>query len=100
FRIPDACVMAIPSPDEPVFTQPPYIAFEILSPEDTRARLQQRCDDYLAMGVPNIFVIDPIERRSWTVTREGHLEALDGILRTSDSRVDVPLAELFALTEE
>jgi hypothetical protein len=35
-------------------------------------------------------------RRGWSITREGHFEALDGILRTSDGRVEMPIAELFA----
>jgi hypothetical protein len=57
--------------------------------------MQERFDDYLAMGVPNVWAIDPGTRRAWRITREGHLEALDGVLRTSDGRVALPVAELF-----
>src|SRR5579872_3328065 len=39
FRIPDVCVYTLPIPDEQVFTQPPYICVEVLSPEDTLSRL-------------------------------------------------------------
>src|SRR5271165_4137159 len=31
-------------------------------PDDTFPRLQERLDDYLAMGVPNIWVLDPASR--------------------------------------
>jgi Uma2 family endonuclease len=97
FRIPDVCVVTLPEPDEQIFTQPPYICIEILSPEDTFPKLQERFDDYLAMGVPNVWVLDPASRRGWRATREGHLEALDGVLKTSDGRVEMPIADLFPL---
>jgi Uma2 family endonuclease len=95
FRIPDVCVVPLPEPDEQIFTQPPYICIEILSPDDSFPRLQARLDDYLAMGVPNIWVLYPPSRRAWSIAREGHFEALDGILRTADDRVAMPIAELF-----
>ena len=45
FRIPDVCVLNLPEPDEQIFTQPPYICIEVLSPEDTFPRMQERFDD-------------------------------------------------------
>lgn len=95
FRIPDVCVVPLPEPAEQVFTAPPLICIEILSPEDSFPRLQERFDDYLTMGVANVWVLDPASRRGWRVTAEGHLEALDGILRTGDARVAMPIADLF-----
>ena len=47
------------------------------------------------MGVPNIWILDSTSRRSWSVTRQGHFEALDGILRTSDERVVLTVSDLF-----
>ena len=47
------------------------------------------------MGVANIRVLDPIIRRGWSVVREGFLEAVDGVLRTTDGRVAMPIAELY-----
>ena len=95
FRIPDVCAVAVPVPDEPVLTRPPYICIEVLSPEDTFPKLQDRFDDYLNMGVENVWVVDPISRRAWTIARQGHFEALDGVLRTNDARVALPLSDLF-----
>src|SRR5580658_3376549 len=40
FRIPDVCVFPLPEPDQQVFTQPPYICIEILSPDDSFRKLQ------------------------------------------------------------
>ena len=95
YRIPDVCVVELPEPDEQVFTWAPYVCVEILSPEDSFPRLQDRFDDYLAMGVPNVWVLDPASRRGWRITPEGHFEALDGVLRSSDGRVVMAISELF-----
>jgi Uma2 family endonuclease len=95
YRIPDVCVVPEPKPNEQIFTEPPYICVEVLSPDDSFRTLQDRLDDFLKMGVPNIWVLDPASRRGWSITREGHFEALDGVLRTSDTRVTMPLRELF-----
>jgi Uma2 family endonuclease len=92
-------VVELPEPEEQVFTEPPYICIEALSPDDTSRKLQERLDDYLAMGVPNVWVIDPDSRRAWRIVREGHLEVLDGVLRTSDLRVALPLPDLFTVDD-
>lgn len=94
-RVPDICVVELPEPDEQVFTTPPYICIEVLSPDDTVSSLRQRLGEILAFGVRNVWVIDPTERIGWRVTREGQFEALDGILRTTDGRIEMPIAELY-----
>lgn len=95
FRVPDICVLDKPEPDEQVRSTPPFICVEVLSAEDTWRVTQDRLDDLLDMGVPNVWSIDPSTRRAWRITHAGHLEVLDGILRTTDGRVALPLAELF-----
>lgn len=95
FRIPDVCLLPADAPDEQIITHPPLICIEVLSPEDTMSRVVERLDDYLNMGVPNIWVIDPQTRRGYRYTSEGFLEAKDGVLRASDSAITVPLTALF-----
>ena len=95
YLVADVCVVRLPEPDEQVFSSPTYICIEILSPDDSFPRLQARLDDYLTAGTENVWVLDPASRRGWVVTREGHLEALDGVLRTTDGKVEMPMAELF-----
>jgi len=68
YRIPDVCVVRLPAPDEQILTSPPYIMIEVLSSNDSFPRLQQRLDDYLAMGVPNVWVLDSETGRGWHVT--------------------------------
>lgn len=95
FRIPDICVMK-GEPDEQVFTQPPFICIEVLSPEDRMSRIEQRIDDYLAMGVPYVWVLDPETKRAWTITSaEGWREVKTDVLRTEDPSIVVPLVDIF-----
>lgn len=65
-----------------------------MSPDDTLAGIQDRIDDYLAFGVPNIWVIDPSKHRGWRVTPDRWAVATDGIIRTSDGRVAMPLCDV------
>ena len=93
-RIPDIVVVEIPIPEQEVFTSPPYLCIEIMSPDDTMAGMQDRIDDYLQFGVPNIWVIDPWKRRGWRVTAEAWTTAVDGIMRTADERVAMALGDV------
>jgi hypothetical protein len=38
-------------PDEEVFTQPPFLCIEVLSPEDRASRIERKIADYLKFGV-------------------------------------------------
>lgn len=93
-RIPDVVVCEVPIPDEEISTTPPYLCVEVMSPEDTVARMQDRLDDYLNLGVANIWVVDPWKRRGWHVTAEGWATAQGGVMRTADGRIAMPLADV------
>jgi Uma2 family endonuclease len=95
FRVPDICVVAGAEPEEQIFTRPPFLCIELLSREDTMRDMQERIDDYLRFGVPNVWLIDPRTRRAWTCTVEGNLEAKDARLRTQHPPIDVDLARIF-----
>ena len=95
FRVPDLCVVLGDEPEEQVFTRPPFICIEILSPEDRQQRTQERVDDYLRFGVPHVWVIDPWTRRAWVYSADGAREVKDGVLRTENPVMEIPLADLF-----
>lgn len=71
------------------------ICIEILSPEDRLERIQERIDDYLAFGVPYVWVINPRNRRAWAYTKDASTEVHDGVLRAENPSLSVPLAEIF-----
>jgi Uma2 family endonuclease len=94
YRIPDISVLRAGAPIEQIIVTPPLLCIEVLSPEDRISEMQDRIDDYLAMGVEYVWMIDPRTRRAWITTSESSKEAKDGILRAGEL-VQVPLAELF-----
>jgi Uma2 family endonuclease len=94
YRVPDVCVVLGPEPDEQIFTAPPFLCIEILSPEDRQSRMQERIDDYLRFGVRYVWLIDPYQRRAWIYTQDEIREVRDGLLRTADPEWIVPLAEV------
>jgi Uma2 family endonuclease len=96
YRVPDISVFVRPEPDEQIFTRPPFLCIEILSPEDRMSGMQQRIDDYLAFGVQYVWVVDPQTHRAWIYRREGIHEATDGVLRTANPDIEIPLADVFA----
>jgi Uma2 family endonuclease len=92
-RIPDVVVCEIPMPEEEVFTTPPYLCVEVMSPDDTISAMQDRLDDYLNFRVLNVWVVDPWKHRGWRITAEGWA-AESGVMRTADGRVALPLEEV------
>jgi Uma2 family endonuclease len=95
YRVPDICVYIGKEPEDQIFRTPPFICIEILSPEDRWTRMQQKIEDYLKFGVPYVFVLDPRDQRAWACTTDGNTEIRDGVLRTGDPSLEVPLAEIF-----
>jgi Uma2 family endonuclease len=95
FRIPDVCVVREDDPDEPIVHAPPLICIEVLSKDDTFKSVTERLDDYIAMGVPNVWVIEPHAKRGYVYSADGFLEAKDGVLRAIDSEIAVPLTSIF-----
>jgi Uma2 family endonuclease len=59
YRVPDITVLDRSRPIEQINTHPPLAVFEVLSPEDRVQRLKRKLEDYRAMGIPEIWVIDP-----------------------------------------
>lgn len=90
FRVADVCVVRADAPHEQVVSTPPLLCIEVVAHDDSLM-----LDDYLNMGVENIWVVDPRLRRGYRYTTDGLLEAKDGVLRTSNPDLTVPLTALF-----
>jgi Uma2 family endonuclease len=95
FRVPDICVIYASDPNEAIVKQAPFLCIEVVSPEDRVLRLNERLSDYFQMGVRYVWVIDPQTRRAFCYTPGEMHEVLDGILRTKDPDIEVPLEEVF-----
>jgi Uma2 family endonuclease len=94
YRLPDVCV-TLGEPDEQIFTTPPFLCIEILSPEDQMGRVLAKISDYLNFGVPYVWLIDPRKRTATVYTANEVLPVSDGILRTQSPDIALPLADLF-----
>lgn len=80
---------------------PPDLAVEVLSPEDTVSEILRKVEEYLAAGVPLVWIVDPATQ---TVTVYRSLQ--DVKVLTADQELDaspvlpdfrVTIAEMFAL---
>ena len=101
FRVPDVLIEDACTALENILSAPPLLCVEILSPEDTHSRIQVKVQEYLDFGVPCVWTIDPKSEQAWSYTRSENGDCIshavnDGILTTPDSRLTIPLAELFA----
>ena len=95
FRVPDICVVVGADPGEEILTSPPFLSIEILSKDDRMSEMQERIDDYLTFGVAYVWLIDPLRRRAFIYTAVGSHQVDDGMLRTSNPEIAVPLSEIF-----
>jgi Uma2 family endonuclease len=96
FRIPDVCVV-LGEPDGQIFREPPFICIAILSKDDRMTEMQQRINDYLAMGVRYVWVLDPSGPQVYVATPAAGFHEIKGdILRTENPVLELPLAEVFA----
>ena len=94
-RVPDVCLAINPKPQRGILTAPPFLVVEVLSPDDRAGDLEEKIDDYLAFGVKYVWVANPRTRRGYIHTSEGSHEAKDGVLRTKDPDIELPLSEMF-----
>lgn len=78
--------------------EPPLAVVEVISKDDRPSDLQQRIDDYLAFGIPNIWAVNPRLRQAHMHTPRGAFEVQDGILRIDAPLIEVPLSRVLRLT--
>ena len=93
FRVPDICVVLGGRPKEQIFTTPPFICIEILSPEDRLSRVQERMNDYLHFGVPYMWLLDPETQKAYRWTAEGSTKSAS--FGREQPEIVIPLADLF-----
>jgi Uma2 family endonuclease len=78
----------------------PVLAVEILSPSDTEEDINEKIDDYLAAGVPLVWIIDPHDR-TVEIFRPGEEPALVNIRQELSGEPHLPgfrvaVAQFFA----
>jgi Uma2 family endonuclease len=101
-RIPDVLLLELPYNHGQIVTDVPSITVEIKSPGDRFDDIIDKCLEYEALGVRNILVMDPDNRRAF-LFEHNNLRLLTGDsvqLNLSQSTLDFPFAEMFAELDE
>ncbi len=70
YRIPDVSVFYPNEPEERVPATPPFVAIEILSPDDRMADVRNKLAEYRAWGVTHVWLVDPHSKRMYTCDAE------------------------------
>ena len=99
YRVPDICVTRDTARFEPIITSAPLVCIEIMSREDRLSELKARADDYLAMGVLAVWIIDSKNRTAWTADRLV-LKTVATDLTVQGFQIRVPVAAIFAYLDK
>jgi Uma2 family endonuclease len=98
-RVPIPDVMLVSRGPQPeVIVEPPVLVVEILSPDDTYTETQSRSADYLRMGVPCVWIIDPTSRTGRQCVGDAWTAA--DVLAVPGTEIRVNLLQLFADLDE
>ena len=74
FLVPDICVMPLQWKRTPIIREAPLLCMEVLSPEDRMSRVRRRCEDFLQMGVAELWIFDPELRIAYVLSAAGLVE--------------------------
>ena len=99
FRIPDVCVLPAGLRQQ-VVTEPPLLCVEVLSPRDTVKAMRQRSEDYLRIGVPEVWIFDPQMRVAYVLNSNGTTEHKGGVLRLQNPTLQVDVEQIFKPLDE
>ena len=81
--------------EEPT-SQVPLLRVQIIR-DDRFSDVQRYCDEYLAEGVAQVWILDPHSKRAYTATQtEGLREFKGEILRPAEPPLDLDLKKIFA----
>jgi len=95
YRVPDVCAYE-KEPDESIFTKPPVLCIEILSPEDRMSRVMKVVHDYLSMGVPTVWVLDPLGKKAYVADASVGFREVTDRIEAAGQQVTLTLEEIFS----
>jgi Uma2 family endonuclease len=95
-RIPDVCLIRADTPREQVTETPPLLCVEVMSPEDRLSRTTKVLDDFAAMGVEHLWIIDPRDRVGYIYQPGGRLQQVEDRMAIAGTSIYLDLVGLFA----
>jgi len=97
FRVADVAVWRDSNIGTGIPTVTPFLVIEILSPEDRMVRMLPKIQEYLAIGVEWVWVIDPDEKSALSYSQTNPAGAVCDVLRTENPAIEIPLSRAFDL---
>jgi Uma2 family endonuclease len=97
FRIPDVMVLRAEQKVHRIVTEAPLICIEVLSPEDSMSRMEQKVRDYVAFGVKHIWFFDPETRMAYSCDAKGFHTVQEEALAVPGTPIRVVIAEVFSV---
>jgi Uma2 family endonuclease len=95
YRVADVCITRAGDPDPAIVRTPPLLCIEVLSKADTLSETLERVQDYAAMGVTQVWVIDPLRRQAYMANQRGFEQPVSGELTVPGTPILVPIATIF-----
>jgi Uma2 family endonuclease len=92
YRVADLAVWRDDNIGDRIPTVPPFLAIEILSPEDRMVRVHPKTAEYFSIGVEWIWLIDPIEKSAICYSQRNPTGTLSEVLWTENPAIEIPLA--------
>ena len=99
FRVPDVCVLPAGWKRTQIVVVPPLLCVEVLSPTDRVTDAISRSQDYLRMGVPEVWLLNPRTRVCTVVSREGSREQIEGALLIPGIAAAIQIANVFRVLD-
>jgi Uma2 family endonuclease len=100
FRVPDVMVLRRGQKVSRIVVEAPLLCIEVLSPEDTWAKMRARLNDYLAMGVKHVWCFDPEAREARRYTADGFEVVREAELTVAGTEIRVSVGEVFSVLDE
>jgi Uma2 family endonuclease len=83
-------VAAMSTIEAPYPTKPVDVVVEVLSPDDRMQRVIEKCRQYVRIGIPAIFIMDPELRYAWEWSRTTeNLERISAMLLPNGEKISV-----------
>ncbi len=95
YRVPDVVLIDRSLTREEIITHPPSLCVEVLSPEYRISETDERLADYFQMGVPCVWIFDPVRRKAFLRTGSTSTE-VTGTIRMPGTPIELALDDVFA----
>ena len=99
FRVPDVCILPSTWKRTQIVREAPLLCLEVKSPEDTLTKLRTSSQDYLRMGVREVWIFDPESRTAYVLRDNTMTEHREGALRLSGTAIELSLADVFGVLD-